>query len=153
MTARDKKGRFTKKNCKVRKAKDALKKWWSNHGDAIIVLFCLWIVLTGVIWLFGDKQIPVCQTHYKYRQVTNETPANATIVNWSLTWNATNNEVEPIKMEKYVSDPCAWNKTGHTHYTILESIGVERDWFIGALSWTWNALSSTNEWLLGHPVI
>ncbi|MCK9570291.1 hypothetical protein M0R72_15200 [Candidatus Pacearchaeota archaeon] len=133
---RDSKGRF--KKCPLRRIKEAVKAWWRQNEDNVIgsicAVLCVFVAVTGYIWLFGDKVTPVCHPEERYK--TNGTEP--------CQWN---NNDSCFKYESYM-DECPWFTTTYTHsrYTIPESLALE-----------WNTLpgivGSFAEWILAHPVI
>jgi hypothetical protein len=130
MTARGSKGRFIKNTCPVKKAKITIRKFWKDYKAPIILVVCVWLAITGAIWLFGDKVTSVCHSEEEFR--FNETAYWSSTVSWESTWG----------FEEEYTDPCAWTSDTHSYYTPPESIGVE-----------WDFIAGIGKWFLSHPVI
>jgi hypothetical protein len=131
-----------RKNCKLRKVKGIIRTWFTDNTDGLIAVAIMigivFAIITGLVWLFGDKVTSVCHEGKDFR------------VNGTRTLNYTwyDGSVHPIELsnwEEYVND-CAYSTTSYSRYTIPESMLVEFSWIAGALGGFWG-------WLASHPVI
>lgn len=129
---RDSKGRFRKNTCPLKQAKNAVKAGWvSPYKEIITIVIVIWLIVTGLIWLFGDKKTEMqgtrCSSFIDY---------NETIHEW---------EMQCV--------PYNYTYTNHSHYSIPESIIIEYSWVNGIEPWFAGIGNDLWQWLLSHPVI
>lgn len=129
---RDSKGRFKKNTCPLKQAKNAIKAGWvSPYKEIITTVIVVWLIVTGLIWLFGDKKTEVQATHYHVYY-----GYNTTLHDWGI-----------------VEIPYNYTYTNHSHYSIPESIGIEYSWASGIGPWFAGIGNDFWQWLASHPVI
>jgi hypothetical protein len=146
MTARDHKGRFA--SCPIKRAKMAVTGWWYKYGDNVsaltFVILCVFIAITGFVWLFGDKVTTECHEGYSIRYNYSHV---VTYQVYSETYNGVVDKGSHLgaAMEPYV-DSCAWGEEVRSHYTLVEVLGIE-----------WSAVvsgaESLRDWMADRKVV
>ena len=69
---RDSNGKFAK--CKIRAFKNGVRGWWNTWKSDLkaicTILFVIWIIVTGIVWILGSKEVEVCYNHTAYVETT-----------------------------------------------------------------------------------
>jgi hypothetical protein len=142
-----------RKNCKLRKAKGQIRKWYEDNNESlkngVIIIGCIWIVITLLMWGFTQKTVTVQQcanvtdktgTYYFFNDSFNHAKLETQCINDYGGWN-----------ERYYDLPCktntVCNKVSHQEYYTLIEI-FRQQWDISA-----GIMGGSVGWVFSHPVI
>jgi hypothetical protein len=97
----------------------------------VIIVFILWVIMTGCFWLVWEKTTYVEHCHKEYP--------------YYICWRD-----EPCPDYSY--NQCYYTPV-NSYYTVSEILNLEADWFV--YQWNWWSLQPANfiEWLMKHPIV
>jgi hypothetical protein len=148
MTTRDKKGRFARP-CKLKDFKIGVKNWWSAWGADVkticIVLFALWVIITGMVWIFGSKEVESCSNRTSMQQTSpshyegkncNDTRVYFSGYGYYSFFDNNDPENCTLIMPKYgyVEERTCYMDTVYGQNTLVDSVIIEGNW-IKDTSW------------------
>jgi len=140
-----------KKNCKLRKAKGQVREWLKDNKESlknlVIVIGCIWLAITLLMWGFTQKTVIL-------HQCSNVTDESFNIPHWWTDHTFINSTVcvaEEGWWNPYYDPPCrteyVCNDIPHQEYYTLPEI------FWQQLSFLSGAISSIAGWIMSHPVV